>query len=211
MCAPGLDAAEFPSQSPYKLGEHSAHLTDENTLLRCISSVSGPGTLLCVPHTVPLHKEFHHPNLRPQRSAAGSFISAKSPPFTPICQVLLFSLLGVFICPLPFVPSHCWFRLRATVLSHLRSHFFYHLPCHTFPCFPTVLLLGLPSSPHCLFPGLSMNPPATQRTALAPALDPQPLGLTCHLLDVSASSSLTPRGWLRSPVILITLFCGPCV
>lgn len=33
VCAPGLDATES-SQSPYKLREHSAHLTDENTRLR---------------------------------------------------------------------------------------------------------------------------------------------------------------------------------
>lgn len=40
VCAPGLDATVF-SQSPYKLREHSAHLTDENTLLRQINGLWG--------------------------------------------------------------------------------------------------------------------------------------------------------------------------
>lgn len=114
-------------------------------------------TAVCTSHTVPLHKEFHHPNLRPQRSAAGSFISAKSPPFTPSAKSCCFHCWVSSSVHSLLSPCHCWLG-QATVLSHLRFH--YH--CHHFFCFPTVLLLGLPFSTLPVSPRPSMNPPATQ-------------------------------------------------
>lgn len=65
--AQGLDAAEFPLSHLINC-EYSAHLTDENTLLR---QINGPWGLAqpAPPILFPWHKEFHHPNLRPQRSA----------------------------------------------------------------------------------------------------------------------------------------------
>lgn len=38
---PRAGCRRVSSQSPYKLGEHSAHLTDENTLLRQINGLWG--------------------------------------------------------------------------------------------------------------------------------------------------------------------------
>lgn len=78
-------------------------------------------------HIAPLREESWHPSLRPQRSATGSFISAKSPPFTPSAKSCCFyPQCSRTICYHQTVPSSvyllwssCHCLSQVTIFSHL--------------------------------------------------------------------------------------------
>lgn len=147
---------QVSSQSPYKLGEHSAHLTDENTLLRQINGLWGlaccvylPTLFLCIRNSITL-------TLDPKSLLLGLLSPQRAHHLHHLPSPVVFTVGCLHLSTL-LSPCHCWLG-QATVLSHLRFH--YH--CHHFllpysaPAWPAVLHTAcFPQAP-------SMNPPATQ-------------------------------------------------